>query len=129
MAEQDLDRFRSELRPWLDVNVPSDLSPEHAARLPEDERIRRLRAWQRKLAEARWVGITWPREYGGRDAGIPEQLVYVEEMARAQAPEIIGQLGIGIAGPPILAYRTEAQKRRFAPRILTAADPRCFGFS
>src|SRR2546425_552249 len=129
MAEQDLDRFRSELRGWLEQNVPHDLSPEHAARLPEDERIPRLRAWQRKLAAARWVGITWPREYGGRDAGIPEQIVYVEEMARARAPEIIGNLGIGIAGPPILAYGSEAQKRRFAPRILTADDLWCFGFS
>src|SRR5881392_1344928 len=129
MAEQDLDRFRSELRGWLEQNVPHDLSPEHAARLPADERIRRLRAWQRKLAEARWVGITWPKTYGGRDAGIPEQIVYVEEMVRARAPEIIGNLGIGIAGPPILAYGSEAQKRRFAPRILTADDLWCFGFS
>src|SRR5436190_12796374 len=129
MAEQDLDRFRSELRGWLEQNVPHELSPEHAARLPADERIRRLRAWQRKLAEARWVGITWPKAYGGRDAGIPEQIVYVEEMVRARAPEIIGNLGIGIAGPPILAYGSEAQKRRFAPRILTADDLWCFGFS
>ena len=50
-------------------------------------------------------------------------------MARARAPEIIGNLGIGIAGPPILAYGSEAQKRRFAPRILTADDLWCFGFS
>jgi alkylation response protein AidB-like acyl-CoA dehydrogenase len=129
MAEQDIDGFRAELRAWLEENVPADLSPEQAARLPEDERIRRLRAWQRKLAEARWVGITWPREYGGRDAGIREQIVYVEEMARTRAPEIVGNLGIGIAGPPILAYGSEAQKRRFAPRILTAEDLWCFGFS
>ena len=129
MAEQALDAFRRDLRSWLEENVPGDLGPERTARLPEDERIRRLRAWQRRLAEARWVGITWPREYGGRDAGIPEQLVYVEEMARAGAPEIIGNLGIGIAGPPILAYGSEAQKRRFAPRILTADDLWCFGFS
>ena len=129
MAEQALDAFRRDLRSWLEENVPGDLGPERTARLPEDERIRRLRAWQRRLAEARWVGITWPREYGGRDAGIPEQLGYVEEMARAGAPEIIGNLGIGIAGPPILAYGSEAQKRRFAPRILTADDLWCFGFS
>jgi alkylation response protein AidB-like acyl-CoA dehydrogenase len=129
MAEQALDAFRRDLRSWLEENVPRDLGPERTAGLPEDERIRRLRAWQRRLAEARWVGITWPREYGGRDAGIPEQLVYVEEMARAGAPEIIGNLGIGIAGPPILAYGSEAQKRRFAPRILTADDLWCFGFS
>src|SRR5207253_11357420 len=115
MAEQDLDRFRSELRGWLEQNVPHDLSPEHAARLPEDERIRRLRAWERRLAEARWVGITWPREYGGRDAGVPEQLGYVEEMARAGAPEIIGNLGIGIAGPPSLADRSDAQHLPRAP--------------
>jgi alkylation response protein AidB-like acyl-CoA dehydrogenase len=125
----DLDAFRTELRAWLEKNVPRDLTPEHAGTLADDERVRRLRAWQRTLAEARWVGITWPREYGGRDAGIPEQIVYVEEMARAKAPEIIGLLGIGIAGPPILAYGTEEQKRRFAPRILTAEDLWCFGFS
>ncbi len=125
----DVAAFRAELRAWLAANVPADLRPEAAARLPEAERVRRLRAWQRTLAEARWVGITWPREYGGRDAGIPEQVAYVEEMAQAGAPEIIGSLGIGIAGPPIMAYGTDAQKRRFLPRILTCDDLWCFGFS
>ena len=129
MAAPDLEAFRADLRRWLDANVPDDLRPENADRLPDDERVRRLRAWQRKLAEARWVGITWPEEYGGRGAGISEQIVYVEEMARARAPEVIGNLGIGIAGPPILAYGSEEQKRRFAPRILAADDVWCFGFS
>jgi len=128
-TDAQLDAFRTELRTWLEANVPDDLRPENAARLDDDERVRRLRAWQRTLAEARWIGITWPREYGGRDAGIHEQIVYVEEMARARAPEIIGNLGIGIAGPPILAYGTDEQRRRFAPRILTADDLWCFGFS
>jgi alkylation response protein AidB-like acyl-CoA dehydrogenase len=130
MAEtSSLESFRSELRTWLEANVPRDLTPEHVAGLPDAERVARLRAWQRRLADARWVGITWPRDYGGRAAGIAEQIVYVEEMARARAPEIIGNLGIGIAGPPILAYGTAAQKQRFAPRILTAEDLWCFGFS
>src|SRR2546425_11341552 len=99
MAEQDLDRFRSELRGWLEQNVPHDLSPEHAARLPEDERIPRRRAWQRKLAEARWVGITWPREYGGPAAGAPGQAVRVEGTARPSAPGSVGTPGISAAGP------------------------------
>jgi len=129
MATADLEAFRAELRAWLERNVPDDLRPEHAATLPDDERVRRLRAWQRALAEERWVGITWPEEYGGRGAGIPEQIVYIEEMARARAPEVIGNLGIGIAGPPILAYGSEEQRRRFAPRILRADDLWCFGFS
>ena len=120
MSAPSLAAFRTELRSWLEANVPDDLRPERAETLPEAERVRRLRAWQQRLAEARWVGIGWPVEYGGRGAGIPEQIVYVEEMARARAPEVIGNLGIGIAGPPILAFGSEAQKRHFAP---SAPDP------
>jgi alkylation response protein AidB-like acyl-CoA dehydrogenase len=129
MEEESVDAFRRELRAWLEANVPEHLRPENAARLPETERVFELRAWQRRLAEARWVGIHWPREYGGRDAGIPAQLAYVEEMARARAPEVIGSLGIGIAGPPIIAYGSDEQKRRFLSRILAADDLWCFGFS
>jgi alkylation response protein AidB-like acyl-CoA dehydrogenase len=129
MANQDLEAFRQELRSWLTANIPDELRPEHAARLPESERIPRLRAWQAKLAAARWVGITWPIEHGGRGASIPEQIAYTEEMARAEAPEVVGSLGIGIAGPPLIAYGTAEQKRRFAHRILTAEDLWCFGFS
>ena len=129
MGQTELEAFRGELRSWLERNVPHDLRPENAARLPDEERLGRLRAWQHKLADARWVGITWPRAYGGRDAGIPEQIAYVEEMARARAPQTIGNLGIGIAGPPLIAYGTEAQKQRFLTRILSADDLWCFGFS
>jgi alkylation response protein AidB-like acyl-CoA dehydrogenase len=129
MSTQDLEAFRTELRSWLAANIPDDIRMEHAAKLPEPERVRRLRQWQAKLAEARWVGITWPTEYGGRGASIPEQIAYVEEMARAEAPQVIGSLGIGIAGPPLLAFGTDAQKQRFARRILAADDLWCFGFS
>jgi alkylation response protein AidB-like acyl-CoA dehydrogenase len=125
----DVEAFRAELRSWLGRHVPRDLTPEAAAALPEAERVRRLRDWQATLARDRWVGITWPVEFGGRDAGIPEQIAYVEEMARVQAPEVIGNLGIGIAGPPIIAFGTEAQKHRFLPRILACDDLWCFGFS
>jgi alkylation response protein AidB-like acyl-CoA dehydrogenase len=129
MSDQDLEAFRNELRGWLADNIPDELRIEHAAQLPEAERLGRLRAWQAKLAAARWVGITWPVEYGGRAASIPEQIAYTEEMTRAEAPQVVGSLGIGIAGPPLIAYGTEAQKQRFARRILTAEDLWCFGFS
>jgi alkylation response protein AidB-like acyl-CoA dehydrogenase len=125
----DLDAFRAELRAWLAANVPADLRSEEVAKLPDPERVRRLRAWQRTLAEHRWIAVNWPVEHGGRNAGIPEQIAYVEEMARAKAPEVIGSLGIGIAGPPIIAYGTDEQKRRFLPRILSCDDLWCFGFS
>ena len=129
MSTQDLEAFRSELRGWLAANLPDELRPERTARLPESERVPRLRAWQAQLAAARWVGITWPTEYGGRGASIPEQIVYTEEMARAEAPEVVGSLGIGIAGPPLIAYGSEEQKQRFTRRILNADDLWCFGFS
>src|SRR2546428_13316176 len=71
MGETELGAFRDELRGWLERNVPDDLRPENAARLPDEERQRRLRAWQHQLADARWVGITWPRAYGGGGPGHP----------------------------------------------------------
>src|SRR5512139_3672050 len=129
MSTENIEAFRTELRQWLADNIPDDLRPEKAALLPESERVARLRAWQAQLAKARWVGITWPREYGGRSASIAEQIAYVEEMSRADAPEVVGSLGIGIVGPPILAFGTEEQKQRFAPRILSAENLWCCGFS
>ncbi len=129
MSDQDLDAFRRELRSWLADNIPDELRAERIAQLPEAERIERLRGWQATLAAARWVGITWPEEYGGRAATIPQQIAYTEEMARAEAPPVVGSLGIGIAGPPLIAYGTEEQKQRFAHRILTGEDLWCFGFS
>jgi alkylation response protein AidB-like acyl-CoA dehydrogenase len=129
MSTTSLDAFRHELRTWLAAHVPADLRLARSVHLPEGERIARLRAWQRDLAGAHWVAVHWPVEFGGRAAGIPEQIAYVEEMARAEAPELIGTLGIGIAGPPLLAFGTEEQKRRFLPGILTADDLWCFGFS
>ena len=129
MATDDLAAFRSELRSWLAENLTPELRSEAIALVPERDRVARLRAWQEKLAAGRWVGITWPREHGGREASIPEQIAYTEEMSRAQAPPVLGSLGIGIAGPPLIAYGSEAQKKRFARRILTGEDLWCFGFS
>ena len=129
MTTETVPEFRAELRRWLAAHLSDELRRERVAQLPEVERIARLRHWQATLAADRWVAITWPAEYGGRAASIAEQIAYVEEMSRADAPEIINSLGIGIVGPPILAFGSEAQKQRFAPRILTAADLWCCGFS
>jgi len=129
MSTETVTEFRAELHRWLAAHLTDDLRRENVAKLPEAERIARLRQWQAMLAADRWVAITWPPEYGGRGASIAEQIAYVEEMSHADAPEIINNLGIGIVGPPILAFGTEEQKRRFAPRILSAEDLWCCGFS
>src|SRR5215470_1515631 len=129
MSTETVPEFRAELRAWLADHLGDDLRRATVAALPEAERIAGLRRWQATLAADRWVAITWPSQYGGRGASIAEQIAYVEEMTLADAPEIINNLGIGIVGPPILAFGTEEQKARFAPRILTAEDLWCCGFS
>jgi alkylation response protein AidB-like acyl-CoA dehydrogenase len=129
MSTQTLDEFRAELRTWIAANVTDDIRADRIAALPEEQRVPKLRRWQKTLADSRWIGITWPSEYGGRDAGIPEQIAYVEEMTKAGAPDVPGTLGIGIVGPPILAFGTDEQKQRFARRILNGDDIWCCGFS
>ena len=78
-----------------------------------EARFAYLRAWQRKLFDAGWAGISWPKEYGGRGATLMEQVIFTEEMARAEAPPLANVLGLGLIGPTIIAFGTPAQKKRY----------------
>jgi alkylation response protein AidB-like acyl-CoA dehydrogenase len=75
------------------------------------------------------VGIAWPREYGGRGATLVEQMIFQEEMVRAGAPPGVNTIGLMLAGPGIMEWGSEPQRRRFLPRILSAEDIWCQGFS
>jgi alkylation response protein AidB-like acyl-CoA dehydrogenase len=88
-----------------------------------------MRAWSRALYDAGYVGLTWPEEYGGGGASYPHQAIFLEEMARAEAPPHVGVIGIGMAGPTITAHGTEAQKARYLAPILSADEIWCQGFS
>src|SRR5579863_6297670 len=120
-------QFRDELRAWLDANVPNDWAEWREK--PLDENFGYLRAWQRKLNEGHWAAVSWPKEYGGRSATLMQQAIFWEEMSRAQAPSMANALGLGLIGPTIIAYGTEAQKKRFIPKILSAEEIWCQGFS
>jgi alkylation response protein AidB-like acyl-CoA dehydrogenase len=124
-AEESL--FRDELRTWLQVNVPKDWAEWREK--PLEEAFPRLRAWQRKLQEGRWAAVSWPKEYGGRGATLMQQAIFWEEMARAEAPPMANALGLGLIGPTIIAYGSDAQKKRFIPKILSAEEIWCQGFS
>ena len=120
--------FRDEFRAWLRDNVPADWE----RRRTEDEmqaRFEFLRAWQKKMFDAGWVGISWPKEFGGRGATLMEQVIFTEEMARASAPPLANVLGLMLVGPTIIAFGTEAQKKRFLANILSADEIWCQGFS
>jgi alkylation response protein AidB-like acyl-CoA dehydrogenase len=129
-AEQEA--FRREVRGWLERNLPEELKIDDAMDervAPNREVFEKRRAWQRKLAEAGWVGLSWPREYGGRAASLIEQVIYDEEYARARAPVLPGYSGVGLCGPTLMHWGTEEQKRRFLPRILSGDDIWCQGYS
>src|SRR3954465_5517212 len=87
------------------------------------------RAWQRRLHEDDWAGVSWPKEYGGRGATLVEQAIYNEELARAQAPSTANVLGLAMGGPTVIAHGTEEQKRRYLEPILSADEIWCQGFS
>jgi alkylation response protein AidB-like acyl-CoA dehydrogenase len=122
--------FRAELRGWLAEHLPvawrGGEPPEFASLADE---VAFLRDWQCRLAEGGWVGLHWPREYGGRGATVVEHYVFQEEIAAARAPEIINRIGVNLVGPTLIAHGTDAQRRRFLPRILPADELWCQLFS
>jgi alkylation response protein AidB-like acyl-CoA dehydrogenase len=123
-------RFRDEFRAWLESNIPEGWSKiQSHAHESSQERFEFLRAWQKKMYEAGWVGIHWPREYGGRGASLIEQTIFIEEMARAAAPPLINVLGLSLLGPTLIAYGSEEQKQRFLANILSADEIWCQGYS
>jgi alkylation response protein AidB-like acyl-CoA dehydrogenase len=126
-SESD-EKFRAELRAWLAEQVPAHGPPppthDWAARRVYDT------GWQRRLFEAGYAGLNWPREFGGRDASPSEQLVYYEETARAGAPYIgVNFVGVLHGGPTLVAEGTPEQKAAHLPCILRGEEIWCQGFS
>lgn len=116
--------YRLKLRSWLEENMPSE-PPPHG----QDAGFAYRRDWQRKLCDGGWVGIQWPKEYGGQGATLIQQAIYAQETARARAPQPANGLGISIVGPTLIHHGTEEQKKRYIPKILNADEIWCQGFS
>ncbi|MCC6179538.1 MAG: acyl-CoA dehydrogenase family protein [Chloroflexi bacterium] len=106
--------YRGRVRAWFREHHPGRLATF------EDRRV-----WHRALYDAGFVGMGWPREFGGQDARPLEQAIVAEEMALARVPGTVNPLGIGIVGPTLIAHGTEAQKRRYLKKILTAEELWC----
>jgi alkylation response protein AidB-like acyl-CoA dehydrogenase len=118
------EQYRQTLRTWLEKNRPQEPPPKD-----QDAEFAYRRVWQRKLYDGGWVGINWPKEYGGQGATLIQQAIYAQEMARARAPQPANGLGISIVGPTLMHHGTEEQKKRFIPKILNADEIWCQGFS
>jgi len=131
LSSTDAEReFRSEIRAWLVEHLPWEYGvglPPRFAELADE--VRFGREWQAELAADRWVGVAWPAEYGGRGAGPVEHFIVQDELARARAPEMVGRIGINLAGPTLMAHGTAEQKQRWLPDILDATEMWCQLFS
>lgn len=123
--DPDETRFRTALRRWLADNVPTTCHP-FTTTTSDPESARR---WGKALATAGYAGLTWPTEYGGRGLPPSYQAIYLEECVRAQAPEHIGSIGLGMVGPTLIAHGTTEQRRRHLGRILDGRSVFCQGFS
>ena len=122
--------FRRGLRSWLRRNIPRRRD-DGAGELLYDapERIAAAKAWQRKLHGAGYLALGWPREYGGQGASLERQAILNEEMVLSRAPTPIGQLGLKMLGPTLIERGTDAQRERFLPKILSAEEIWCQGYS
>jgi len=121
---EDERRFASEVRTWLEANVQPPPDTEDLA-----EQVAWGRTWQRRLAEAGWVGIDWPEQYGGRGASPLQVAIFNSEYARSGAAQLVNRVGINLAAPTLLAHGTPEQCTRWLPAIASAQDIWCQLFS
>jgi alkylation response protein AidB-like acyl-CoA dehydrogenase len=118
--------FRDEVRSWLEAHLPQDLRDKVATygELSRDDLLR----WHRILAEKGWVAPSWPREWGGTGWNVAQRYIFEEELGYVGAPPLI-PFGLSMCGPVLLRFGTEAQKKRFLPRIYRGDDFWCQGYS
>ncbi|WP_040864600.1 acyl-CoA dehydrogenase family protein [Nocardia exalbida] len=129
-AAQD-ERFAAEVREWLEENLDGDFRELRGLGGPgrEHEAFDERLAWDRHLAAAGWTCLGWPKEYGGREATVRQQVIFHEEYAKANAPARVSHVGEELLGPTLLAFGTQAQKDRFLPGIRNVSELWCQGYS
>jgi alkylation response protein AidB-like acyl-CoA dehydrogenase len=124
------EEFRAEVRRWLADNVPKSDKALGEDEFDDDQASFEFRrAWQRKLGEAGYLAMHWPKEYGGGGATLVEQVIFNEEYAQANAPQPVNSLGLNLTGPTLMTHGTEEQRKRFLKNILTADEIWCQGYS
>ncbi|OIJ69092.1 acyl-CoA dehydrogenase family protein [Streptomyces mangrovisoli] len=112
------EEFRAEARAWLAAHVPAAPLPS----LETADGFAAHRAWEAELAADRWSVVSWPREYGGRDAGLVRWLLFEEEYWAAGAPARVGQNGVGLLAPTLLHHGTAEQRARVLPPMASGEE-------
>jgi len=126
--------FRAHLRTWLERNKAEvfgrDNDPTADREEDGDSRWQKMLEWHRRLYSAGYAALHWPKEWGGGGAGLVEQVVYQDEVLRLGLPLYgANQLALDRIGFTLMAFGSEEQKRRFLPKMLTAEEIWCQGYS
>ena len=118
--------FRDEVRAWLRANLPQDLREkvESYEHLSKDDLLR----WHRILAKQGWVAPAWPKEWGGTGLNVVQRYIFEEELGYSGAPPLI-PFGLTMCAAVLLRFGSDAQKKRFLPRIYNGDDFWCQGYS
>jgi alkylation response protein AidB-like acyl-CoA dehydrogenase len=122
--------FADEVQSWLDEHLVGEFAAHRGVGGPDDSAAWDVRLrWEKELSAGRWLGLTWPQEYGGRGATLAQAIIFEYLYARAQAPYRLGIQGQDLFGPTLLMFGTPGQKARFLPKILAAEEFWGQGFS
>jgi alkylation response protein AidB-like acyl-CoA dehydrogenase len=126
---EEEERFRQRVRAFMQANLPEGWGTPAYRQGAGDDVTALQRDWTRRLHQAGFLGMAWPKEYGGQGASQIELAIFNEEAARFRAPNPINGVGLILAGPTIMAHGTDEQKKRFLPKILSGEELWCQGFS
>ncbi len=122
----DLETFRATVRTFLENNLPDDIRDKTAAGV--ELKGADYRRWMGILSRQGWIAVNWTAQDGGTGWSLWERSVYEEEYYRAKAPRIV-EVGVRMVGPVVLAYGSDAQRKRFIPKILDSSELWCQGYS
>src|SRR5690606_32744924 len=123
--------FRREVREWLEANLVGPFEKLRGRGGPGDEHsfVEERIEWTKRMGEAGWNCIGWPKEHGGRGVTLNEEVIFNEEYVRARGPGRIGHIGETLLGPTLIHFGTEEQKARFLPPIVAGDELWCQGDS
>ncbi len=131
-TEQELTEFRAQASAWMKENNPADpgfLLPQSFMEVGSEQQLDFLREWQHKVWSAGYLGMAWPKEYGGGGVDPVYQNIADTEMRRNAVPICFNIIGLGWAGPLINDIGTAEQKQKYLKGILSGEDIWCQGFS